>query len=164
MDKNAVLFSYDFLPILEDLTANGNPQAAADLTIAIVKYDRDDTEPVFSDPAVSFVWRTVIKPKLDEYKTKYAETVKRNRENGAKGGRPKKQDGLEETEKTQSVFNNPSGLEKPKQTRIDKNRLEEVRLEEIREEDSSTTEKEKDKKEKPQKHKYCQYKNVLLSD
>lgn len=166
MDKNAVLLSYDLLPILEDLLKNGNAQAAAEITVAIIKYDKDGEEPVFDDSMVAFVWRTVIKPKLDEYKRKYDERAKRNRENGANGGRPKKQEvinkpsGLNETQKTQSVIENPKnpvGLEKPKQTSIDKISIDKIREDEIRKEKIN-------KKEKPPKHKYGEYQNVLLSD
>ena len=150
MDKNAVLLSYDLLPILEDLLQNGNAQAAAEITVAMIKYDKDGEEPVFANSMVAFVWRTVIKPKLDEYKRKYDERAKRNRENGANGGRPKKQEvineanGINETQKTQSVIENqknPVGLEKSKQTSIDKIRIDKIR------EDKESKEKEK-KKEK----------------
>ena len=140
MDKNAVLMSYDLLPILKDFIESGNPLAAAELAVAVIEYDKDNTEPTFTDDMVAFAWRTMVKPKLDEYRKKYEERANRNRKNGEKGGRPPKDEEI--TQETHSVINNPEnpvGLEKPNLTPIDKISIDKIRedkvsKEEIREE------------------------------
>lgn len=169
MDKNAVLLSYDLLPILKELIANGDADSAADLTVAIIEYDKDEIEPEFKNSMVMFLWRTVVKPKLDEYKRKYEEKAKRSRENGAKGGRPKKQsedtepNETEITQKTKQDFKNlknPLGLEKPNETSIDKISIDMVSIDK----DSIDNKEKTSKKAKEPRHKYGEYKNVLLSD
>ena len=119
IQKNAVLLSHDLLPILEDLIDSGNAYAAAELTVSILKYDRDGIEPDFTDKALAFVWRTVIKPKLDEYREKYIRRTEARRENGAKGGRPKKavepdiSEDEEDNPKNQEKLNNQENQNKP---------------------------------------------------
>ena len=85
-EKQDVLVSYKFLPIFEALIKKGKAQAAAELTVAILRYDMDGTEPQFSDDSVEFVWETVIRPKLDENKTAYQKVVSARKEAGRSGG------------------------------------------------------------------------------
>lgn len=77
------------------------------------------------DPILSAVF-DMIKAVIDQNKEAYAKTCERNAENGRKGGRPKKQAEPNETQKTQSVFEEPSRFsENPdKANRIEKNRKE----------------------------------------
>lgn len=77
--KQEVLLPYDFLPIFEKLAKSGKEKAAAELVIAIIRYDRDGMDPVFEDEGVGFVWDTVIKPKLDENKRAYEEVGEKRR-------------------------------------------------------------------------------------
>ena len=77
--KQEVLLPYDFLPIFEKLVKSGKEKAAAEVVIAIIRYDRDGTDPVFDDEGVGFVWDTVIKPKLDENKRAYEEVGAKRR-------------------------------------------------------------------------------------
>ena len=85
-EKQDVLVSYKFLPIFEKLIQKGKAQAAAELTVAILRYDMDGTEPQFSDDGVDLVWETVIRPKLDENKTAYQKVVSARKEAGRSGG------------------------------------------------------------------------------
>ena len=75
-EKRDVLLSYKFLPIFETLVKQGKAVQAAELTIAILRYDMDGTEPEFEDDAVSLIWLSVVRPHLDENKQKYEEVSK----------------------------------------------------------------------------------------
>jgi len=77
--KQDVLVPYDFLSIFETLVKQGKAQAAAELSIAIIRYDRDGTDPDFTDDGVGFVWESVVRPKLDEYKKAYEEVGEKRR-------------------------------------------------------------------------------------
>lgn len=77
--KQDVLVPYDFLSIFETLVKQGKAQAAAELSIAIIRYDRDGTVPDFTDGGVEFVWESVVRPKLDEYKKAYEEVGEKRR-------------------------------------------------------------------------------------
>ena len=77
--KQDVLVPYDFLSIFETLVKQGKAQAAAELSIAIIRYDRDGTVPDFTDGGVEFVWESVVRPKLDEYKKNYEEVGEKRR-------------------------------------------------------------------------------------
>jgi hypothetical protein len=57
-------------------------------------------DPVFKDPLVQGIWLG-LEPNLNQSVKKYKQQVEKNRENGAKGGRPKK---------TEPNPNNPSGF------------------------------------------------------
>lgn len=88
-EKRDVLVSYDFLPIFKNLIEKNKPLAAAELTVAIISYDKDGTEPSFSDDSIILVWESVIKPKLDANKKKYQKTCEERREAGKNGGNAK---------------------------------------------------------------------------
>lgn len=88
-EKRDVLVSYDFLPIFKNLIENNKALAAAELTVAIISYDKDGTEPSFSDDSIILVWESVIKPKLDANKIKYQKTCEERREAGKNGGNAK---------------------------------------------------------------------------
>ena len=75
-EKRDVLLSYKFLPIFETLVKQGKAEQAAELTIAILRYDMNGTEPEFSDDAVTLMWLSVVRPHLDENKQKYEEVSK----------------------------------------------------------------------------------------
>ena len=102
--KQEVLVSYRFLPIFEQLLSKNQTKEATELIIAIIKYDMDGTIPQFSDYGVSFVWDTVIKPKLDENKEAYNETVKKRKAAGQQGGNAK----AENSKSNQDVPNVPN--------------------------------------------------------
>lgn len=82
------------------------------LTIAMCEYCEDGTEPKFKDRAMRTEWKR-IKARMDADEEAYAEKCRKNKENGAKGGRPKTERFSEETEKTERF------LEKPKKPDID---------------------------------------------
>lgn len=87
--KQDVMVPHDFLPIFEKLVKKGRAQAAAELAIAIIRYDKDGTVPNFTAEDVLFVWETVIQPKLDEYKKAYEDACIAKREAGRAGGNKK---------------------------------------------------------------------------
>jgi len=107
-EKRDVLVSYDFLPIFQTLVKNGKAQAAAELTIAIIQYDMDGEEPEFTDDRVSFVWDTVIKPKLDKNKEAYNETIRKRKAAGQQGGNAKAENN-KNNQGVQNVANLPNG-------------------------------------------------------
>ena len=104
-EKRDVLVSYDFLPIFKKLIEQNKALAAAELTVAIISYDKDGTEPSFSDDSIILVWESVIKPKLDANKIKYQKTCEERREAGKNGGNAKAENA--KTEK--NVANLPNG-------------------------------------------------------
>lgn len=107
-EKRDVLVSYDFLPIFQALVKNGKAQTAAELTIAIIQYDMNGEEPEFTDDGVSFVWDTVIKPKLDKNKEAYNETIRKRQVAGQQGGNTKAEN-KKNNQRVQNVPNLPNG-------------------------------------------------------
>jgi hypothetical protein len=79
-----------------------------------------------------------FRSQIDRDKQNYEKRKEANRQNGAKGGRPKKPEVFEETQKTQGFFEKPK---KPKEK-----------------------EKEKEKEKKNAKKIYGEYANVLLTE
>ena len=156
-EKRDVLLSYKFLPIFETLVKQGKAEQAAELTIAILRYDMDGTEPEFNDDAVSLIWLSVIRPHLDENKQKYEEVSKARSE--AVSSRHRQND----TNSTNATNVNKCSNSKQMDTNatdIDIDYDIDIDID-----NDSDIEKEKiNKKEKPVKHKYGEYKNVLLSD
>ena len=104
-EKRDVLVSYDFLPIFKNLIENNKALAAAELTVAIISYDKDGTEPSFSDDSIILVWESVIKPKLDANKKKYQKTCEERREAGKNGGNAK----AENARTGKDIANLPNG-------------------------------------------------------
>ena len=106
MDKtNFILYkdSKEIINILSD-------EQAGKLFKAIFQYVEDRTELDTKDGMLKIAF-TQIKITLERDLIKYKSTVKRNIENGKKGGRPKNK-----ATKTQPVKNNPNGLnENPKE-------------------------------------------------
>ena len=156
-EKRDVLLSYKFLPIFETLVKQGKAEQAAELTIAILRYDMDGTEPEFNDDAVSLIWLSIIRPHLDENKQKYEEVSKARSE--AVSSRHRQND----TNSTNATNVNKCSNSKQMDTNatdIDIDYDIDIDID-----NDSDIEKEKiNKKEKPVKHKYGEYKNVLLSD
>lgn len=158
-EKKDVLLSYKFLPIFETLVKQGKAAQAAELTIAILRYDMDGTEPEFEDDAVSLIWLSVVRPHLDENKQKYEEVSKARSE--AVSSRHKQND-TKVTNAT-NVANeykcNNSGQMNTNATDTDTDYDVDTDY------DTDSDLKEKiNKKEKPVRHKCGEYKNVLLSD
>lgn len=152
--KQEVLVSYDFLPIFETLIKKGKTLAASELTVAIIRYDMDGTDPEFTDESVGFVWETVIKPKLDANKEAYEEVAKVRREAVAKRYVQNEQMNTNDTNEYKCTDNEQMNTFATDNDNDNDNDY-------VNDNDL----KEKiNKKEKPPKHKYGQYKNVLLSD
>lgn len=153
-EKRDVLIPYKFLPIFETLVKQGKPLEAAELTIAIIKYDMNDDEPTFADPGVTLVWESVIKPQLYENKQKYQAVSKARSE--AVSTRYEQ----DVTKSTNEYKCSNSNQMNGKNTIATDNDIDVDIDNDI---DSDLKEKI-NKKEKPQKHKYGQYQNVLLAD
>lgn len=92
---------------------------------ALCQYAFEGKEPANADPVIVMGF-AFVKNQIDRDFAKYEETVKRNKANGLKGGRPKKQDLSEELNNTNSETEQnpekPSGLfgftEETQKTRI----------------------------------------------
>ena len=101
MKKSFVLYcdTYDTLQHLTD-------EQLGKLTRMIFEYQINGLIPETNNPL--FIAFGFIKSSLDRDCIKYEERAERARENGAKGGRPNKnQVGKKETQKTQSVISKP---------------------------------------------------------
>lgn len=99
--KHSFLFDYEFLDYFEFLEDSEIVQIIKDL----VSYDRDDIIPQYDDRTLKTIFNK-IKPILDERKVEYNAICERNKVNGSKGGRPKKDS------KTQDNPKEPNGLNK----------------------------------------------------
>lgn len=155
-EKRDVLIPHKFLSIFETLVKQGKAEQAAQLTIAIIKYDMTEEEQTFTDPGVAFVWESVIKPQLEENKQKYKAVSKARSE--AVGNRYK-QDNTNATNEYKCSNSNQMNNENTFATDID------VDIDIDVDNDCDIGLKEKiNKKEKAVKHKHGQYNNVLLSD
>lgn len=100
--KKSFLLHVDALTVLNELS---NEQAGQ-LFKAIANFQNETDLNPFSDPS-EFGLRMAFLPFKNQFARdgeKYNAIVDRNKENGKKGGRPKK---TEQTEKTQTVFNKP---------------------------------------------------------
>ena len=158
-EKRDVLLSYKFLPIFETLVKQGKAAQAAELTIAILRYDMDGTEPEFEDDAVSLIWLSVVRPHLDENKQKYEEVSKARSE--AVSSRHKQNDTKVTNATNVEFVNKCSNSEQMNTNATDTDTDYDVDTDY----DTDSDLKEKiNKKEKPVRHKYGEYKNVLLSD
>ena len=150
-EKRDVLLSYKFLPIFETLVKQGKAEQAAELTIAILRYDMNGTEPEFSDDAVSLMWLSVVRPHLDENKQKYEEVSKARSE--AVSNRYK------QTDTNSTNVNNSSNSNQTNTNATDIDVDYDI---DVDTDNDVVNKKEKNKKEK--RHKYGEYQNVLLSD
>lgn len=77
---------------------------------AIAHYGQDGTEPVFADRGLRLIWND-IKREIDKNRATWEHTCEVKRENGKKGGRPRKKP---ETEENLQLSEKP--IEKPKKT------------------------------------------------
>lgn len=88
--KNAFLVLYKY----EDLLSDFSPSEIGEIFMAMFDYEiRHKDTPALSeheDRSIRIAWR-IIKSDLDFYRERYNETCEKRRENGKKGGRPKKQ-------------------------------------------------------------------------
>ena len=76
MAKKGVIMFYDLLEQLEDFT----DEQFGIITRAIIKYDRDNVVPEFTDASVKIAFK-IIKPILDKNKQEYESKCEKNREN-----------------------------------------------------------------------------------
>ena len=137
--KEAMCFRFRWFDTLECL-----PEAELRYMLkAIRAYAEADQAPEFTGLAAA-LWHE-FKTCIDHDKAEYATVCERNRANGSKGGRPKKQEVFEETEqnpenpvgfcKTQSVLEKPSETEQnpsePKKADLDLDLKKEIPLSEV---------------------------------
>ena len=154
-EKRDVLLSYKFLPIFETLVKQGKAEQAAELTIAILRYDMNGTEPEFSDDSVNLIWLSVVRPHLDENKQKYEEVSKARSE--AVSSRHRQND-TNSTNATNVNKCSNSNQMNTNATDIDIDYDTDVDI------DNDIDLKKKNNKKEKVRHKYGLYRNVLLSE
>ena len=102
--KSSVLIHYDSLVVLSRLS----DEEAGKLFRAIISYSKDAVIPDFSESPVLAMAFDVLSMSTDRNAEKYEKRCQINRENGAKGGRPKNnQSEKMETEKSERLFSEP---------------------------------------------------------
>lgn len=106
-DKSFV-FHCEWMEYLNSLS----PEKAYEVISGIVSFCLSDNPPTFNDPMQELVCKVIFN-RLKSDKDKYQKACERRRENGSKGGRPKKQTVKEKSKKTKWF------LEKAKKTDID---------------------------------------------
>ena len=84
-ERKAFLLYYDWLEAMEQL----EPAERWETLIALIDYSRYGVMPELNGAAKMFF--TVTKPLIDNDNEKYEKRCKVNAENGAKGGRPRKE-------------------------------------------------------------------------
>lgn len=134
MDKNSFLFYLDYEEHLELLT----DEQIGQLIKAMIKYEKTGDVPELNGMlkmAFSF-----IKTQLDKDREKYNQRCEKNKENGAKGGRPKKQ----KSKKPNGFEKSEGNFQKPKKA-------------------DNENDNDNDIKENI-KEKYGEFKNVSLTD
>ena len=150
--KHNVLISTGYVTQIEKLSGD----QAKNLLLAICAYQEETDMPEL-DPVTDMLF-SVMKEEIDENTKRYEAQCVRNRENGKKGGRPKKNQ--EEPNETQ---NNPVGFSKtdsnPKNPDSDSDSDSDI--------DNDLKEKDlpkgKSKKKKPDKVAFGEYQNVKLT-
>lgn len=100
--KNSFILFQNYREYFEDLTGD----EAKELLFAIFDYEKTRVKPVNLSAKVGCYF-LVIKQQLDKNYEEYLKITDKNRENGAKGGRPKK---------TQNNPKNPMGFRKTQKT------------------------------------------------
>lgn len=100
--KNSFILFQNYREYFEDLTGD----EAKELLFAIFDYEKTRIKPVNLSAKVGCYF-LVIKQQLDKNYEEYLKIADKNRENGAKGGRPKK---------TQNNPKNPMGFRKTQKT------------------------------------------------
>ena len=95
------------------------------LFTALLKYSAQGTVEKLSGNE-RFVFPT-MKANIDREMEKYAENAEKNKENGKRGGRPKKSEKPSGFSKTQSVFKNPNGFSKTQDKEKDKEKDKDYR-------------------------------------
>ena len=107
--KNSFVLYLDQLKHINKLS----DEQAGKLIKGIYQYETSDKMPCFDDPLVDIVFG-FISDQLERDRIKYEEKCSQNRENGCKGGRPRKANGFQENPKKANGFE-----EKPKKADTD---------------------------------------------
>ena len=112
MAKTNFILYKDFKPTLELLT----DEQAGKLIKSVFDYVEDRTEPNFEDGMLKLSF-SMLKAQLERDLLKYKKRVEVNQENGAKGGRPKKEATKTQSDKKKPIAkketqNNQMGLKK----------------------------------------------------
>ena len=113
--KKSFLFYYDWENIFEPL----DDWRKSKLVSATIKYAKYKLETEFSDLTLKVLFN-VIRDTIDRDSERYDERCLKNSENGKKGGRPKKQMQIEETEKSKRLLKEPKKADIDIDTDIDR--------------------------------------------
>lgn len=98
MTKKSFIAYTDWLDNCEDLS----DEEFGQLMRAVMKYAKDGEKPAFADRVMRACWNP-IRQAIDRAGESYEQRCERNRQNGKKGGRPKKNEEAEKPKK-QTVF------------------------------------------------------------
>ena len=136
MTRDSLILHFEYIDD-EEMT----PEEIGQLTLAMIRYSRDGSEPKFTDRALRFMWKAV-RARLDADTEAYEERCRVNRENGAKGGAPLGNQNARKYNRTvyETTENNP---EQPKQPDIDIDIDNDI--------DTDTKEKSKPKEKAPKR-------------
>jgi len=110
MSKDSFIAYFEWEENCEDLTDD----EFGKLMRAVFQYAKNGLKPTFSDRTMKACWKPImqaVKRTQDSYEAK----CEKNRENGKKGGRPKKTEELEKTEKANGFFQNPPEPERERE-------------------------------------------------
>ena len=127
-ERKSFLFYYDWANIYEPL----DDMRKAKLITATIRYAKDNTDTRFDDLTLKVIFN-VIKDTIDRDAEKYDIKCQINSVNGKKGGRPKKQNKPNESEKTERLF------EKAKKADIDKDIEKDIDIDKDTDRDNDTS-------------------------
>jgi hypothetical protein len=111
-EKYSVLVKYKYLEYIDNAKLSNSD--AWIFMKGIIEYDKTGKIPAFKNPVLTGLF-AVLKVDLDKNREKWEEKVVRNKENGKKGGRPRK-DNPENPQKPNGLsetHNNPENPQKP---------------------------------------------------
>ena len=103
-NKEAFLFHLDYIN-REELTV----EEVGTLTLAMMSYSEEGVEPDFEDRALRMEWKR-IRQRMDADMDAYEEKCRTNRDNGSKGGRPRKNRTV--ISETERLLQKPNGFSK----------------------------------------------------
>lgn len=128
LSKNSFLVYYDNEVIVYRLS----DEEAGKLFKSLFPYGKHEIKPDFEkSPALAMAF-DILSMAIDRDKEKYIETCEKNRENGCKGGRPKKNRlDMEETQKTERLISKPKKADRDKDKDRDRDKDNKIDYQQI---------------------------------
>ena len=110
MNRDSFIAYFEWMDNCEDLS----DEEFGQLMRAVFKYAENGEKPTFSDRTMKACWKPIAQS-VKRTQQAYENKCERNRENGRKGGRPKKVEETEKPKKANGFFENPPERERERE-------------------------------------------------